>query len=128
MIRRPPRSTRTDTRFPYTTLFRSPDPHTVWHWHMTMLIGRIVYFLAYIYHFDSYLCQNDNMDATDHALISCLRKNARSTVAELAKKLKVSRGTVTNRIARLEDDRSEEHTSELQSLMSISYAVFCLKQ
>lgn len=44
------------------------------------------------------------MDALDHALISLLRKNARLTVATLAKKLNVSRGTISNRIARLEDD------------------------
>src|SRR3546814_7943394 len=71
MIRRPPRSTRTDTLFPYTTLFRSSDP--------------------------------------------------------------VDRGS--GGTGRLDDDggrdcgdRSEEHTSELQSLMRISYAVFCLKK
>src|SRR3546814_1321973 len=69
MIRRPPRSTRTDTLFPYTTLFRSrtgaPSPYS-----------------------DSRPLE----------------------------------------IAEVELDRSEEHTSELQSLMRISYAVFCLKK
>lgn len=43
------------------------------------------------------------MDATDHRLIALLRKDARTNVATLAKKLGVSRGTVTNRIVRLED-------------------------
>src|SRR3546814_4691199 len=68
MIRRPPRSTRTDTLFPYTTLFRSIDPELAHH-------------------------------ETRHA------------------------GPVV-----VSGARSEEHTSELQSLMRISYAVFCLKK
>ncbi len=45
------------------------------------------------------------MDATDQALVALLRQNARLNVADLAHKLKVSRGTVTNRIRRLEDDQ-----------------------
>ena len=45
------------------------------------------------------------MDATDQALIALLRQNARLNVADLAHKLKVSRGTVTNRIRKLEDDQ-----------------------
>ena len=45
------------------------------------------------------------MDQTDNALIALLRQNARLTVAVLAKKLKVSRGTVTNRLRKLEDDQ-----------------------
>src|SRR3546814_2419577 len=77
MIRRPPRSTRTDTLFPYTTLFRSSSERPVSHW--LQLSSVQVSF------------------------------NERST-----------------RPLRLR--RSEEHTSELQSLMRISYAVFCLKK
>src|SRR3546814_7298146 len=76
MIRRPPRSTRTDTLFPYTTLFRSARP------------------------------------ATDSA---CARRDAWP-------------GRRAPRFRRTADQRSEEHTSELQSLMRISYAVFCLKK
>src|SRR3546814_6669173 len=71
MIRRPPISTRTDTLFPYTTLFRSPRPR---------------------------------------------RERARSHRRERPLS-RAPRGR-----------RSEEHTSELQSLMRISYAVFCLKK
>src|SRR3546814_3094349 len=73
MIRRPPRSTRTDTLFPYTTLFRS-DRHHDQHRHRQMVLDRA------------------GETDTEHP------------------------------------GRSEEHTSELQSLMRISYAVFCLKK
>src|SRR3546814_5133479 len=82
MIRRPPRSTRTDTLFPYTTLFRSDEPAA---WPST----------------DT---PDDRLHPSDNA--------ARSTQSGLSR-------------AR---PRSEEHTSELQSLMRISYAVFCLKK
>src|SRR3546814_3272728 len=84
MIRRPPRSTRTDTLFPYTTLFRSDS--------ILVLGTRIHEFVCY-----------------GTALHNETRGWARST----------------NGQAR---PRSEEHTSELQSLMRISYAVFCLKR
>src|SRR3546814_9642759 len=85
MIRRPPRSTRTDTLFPYTTLFRSIDK--------------------------------------------------RQKILDLAHS--IDPGFVDEVVNLLDDDeatkiqkklRSEEHTSELQSLMRISYAVFCLKK
>src|SRR3546814_8127821 len=82
MIRRPPRSTRTDTLFPYTTLFRSLQGKTI------------------------------------------------APVQEMCGKLKAAldarHSSDTLILART--DRSEEHTSELQSLMRISYAVFCLKK
>src|SRR3546814_7009679 len=82
MIRRPPRSTRTDTLFPYTTLFRSP--------------------------FAVRPRRQDNpvVGPVDH---------------RLAHRSAPGRNILTPR-------RSEEHTSELQSLMRISYAVFCLKK
>src|SRR3546814_19429573 len=82
MIRRPPRSTRTDTLFPYTTLFRAPRSRGP---------GRL-----------------------------------RPPGAQLPRPcgaLRCAAGTAAWPSAR----RSEEHTSELQSLMRISYAVFCLK-
>src|SRR3546814_2439124 len=82
MIRRPPRSTRTDTLFPYTTLFRS-------------LRMRAYY-------------------AHPGPLCGCRRPCARTD----------TRRHRSHPRAR----RSEEHTSELQSLMRISYAVFCLKK
>src|SRR3546814_2837719 len=75
MIRRPPRSTRTDTLFPYTTLFRSLEPAN-----------------------PAYETRIFGPDRVAHTDVQRLRL------------------------------RSEEHTSELQSLMRISYAVFCLKK
>src|SRR3546814_8657377 len=76
MIRRPPRSTRTDTLFPYTTLFRS--------WQVIETSGQVLFgFMILLF--------NSIKDGHSNA-------------------------------------RSEEHTSELQSLMRISYAVFCLKK
>src|SRR3546814_3115523 len=77
MIRRPPRSTRTDTLFPYTTLFRSPGAPMM-----------------------------------------------RNVIRHPTAPASAPPATMANRTP----NRSEEHTSELQSLMRISYAVFCLKK
>src|SRR3546814_7565012 len=93
MIRRPPRSTRTDTLFPYTTLFRS-FRHT----------GRRGYRSGRI-SVRQLRLRDIEPDAADHARS---RPRAGRAAAHRA--------------------RSEEHTSELQSLMRISYAVFCLKK
>src|SRR3546814_7756749 len=91
MIRRPPRSTRTDTLFPYTTLFRSFPPAQP-------------FFTSSI---ESTIPEHSNIppNPTHHAL----------------PQLKCPTTWSFNL-------RSEEHTSELQSLMRISYAVFCLKK
>src|SRR3546814_10506340 len=97
MIRRPPRSTRTDTLFPYTTLFRSNS------W-MIGLTGDVLV-PAYV------------------MMASCLiGMAALPFVIETAGQS--LRGTEIPGTSA----RSEEHTSELQSLMRISYAVFCLKK
>src|SRR3546814_5576612 len=85
MIRRPPRSTRTDTLFPYTTLFRSPD-----------------------------------------ALLVMTVEGGKRVVIQLAPDFAPAHVANIRALARA--GRSEEHTSELQSLMRISYAVFCLKK
>src|SRR3546814_1471468 len=103
MIRRPPRSTRTDTRFPYTTLFRSP------------MVGGT-----------ADLVRADEL----HIVKLGLLKKIYEDTAEL---LQVSFGkeminVLSRAFAAIEVPRSEEHTSELQSLMRISYAVFCLKK
>src|SRR3546814_1740009 len=97
MIRRPPRSTRTDTLFPYTTLFRSPSDSSSSYAASTMrrLRSRIW-----------------------SRLISTTRLAERASHCTGASALATAPGV----------DRSEEHTSELQSLMRISYAVFCLKK
>src|SRR3546814_4457966 len=84
MIRRPPRSTRTDTLFPYTTLFRS----------------EAVPF-------------ETTLHVRDHCLCLAAQRAARALARRFDQALR---------------PRSEEHTSELQSLMRISYAVFCLKK
>src|SRR3546814_3494502 len=89
MIRRPPRSTRTDTLFPYTTLFRSA---------FTSLV-------------QDYLIAHGQMQEADAGRMIALMGDA-----------ELDEGNIYECL------RSEEHTSELQSLMRISYAVFCLKK
>src|SRR3546814_7279330 len=95
MIRRPPRSTRTDPLFPYTTLFRSPR------WKRSERPAR----------------QRLLPLRRTASLLPCHGHHRRSCAGVLLRRLR-RRGAV----------RSEEHTSELQSLMRISYAVFCLKK
>src|SRR3546814_5317494 len=99
MIRRPPRSTRTDTLFPYTTLFRS-HPRVR---HHRPLSGRL----------------------RRGVLRQAARARRHADEEDLAGRLPHLRRLL--RAPGLEG-RSEEHTSELQSLMRISYAVFCLKK
>ena len=60
-------------------------------------------FLPKKWHFGRRDCHNDSMDTADQQLLSLLRKDARTSVATLAQKLGVSRGTVTNRVTKLED-------------------------
>src|SRR3546814_6777096 len=98
MIRRPPRSTRTDTLFPYTTLFRSD----------AVTYGQGV---QWIVHKD-----------VPNEVVTAFLELAYSD--EAAARLDRTFPEHAHR----ENDRSEEHTSELQSLMRISYAVFCLKK
>src|SRR3546814_3381103 len=112
MIRRPPRSTRTDTLFPYTTLFRSD------HAEGDLPVGVAAGFL-----------REHGGDLTAHPGLGGLRGlgalgDDRAALAqewtgkaEDDERGERQRGQVA---------RSEEHTSELQSLMRISYAVFCL--
>src|SRR3546814_9789376 len=105
MIRRPPRSTRTDTLFPYTTLFRSGvAEHALLEVEFVVEIVRI-----------------------DHPHARKALGDRTEIVEEIDVVVLVDLGRPVDRIA-LEDRRSEEHTSELQSLMRISYAVFCLKK
>src|SRR3546814_2140561 len=101
MIRRPPRSTRTDTLFPYTTLFRSRPA---------------------------------DIDYSDRVQLRNLHKRLVHIAISVISSIKVSGHRLgehlmalnTDQLDRRISDRSEEHTSELKSLMRISYAVFCL--
>src|SRR3546814_5932890 len=107
MIRRPPRSTRTDTLFPYTTLFRSPDIHAQPGNVDAQRLERLQVQIAV-------------MPVWIGDLVSVARL---LVVVEEVVGVCVDLGTNLQLEA---DSRSEEHTSELQSLMRISYAVFCL--
>src|SRR3546814_5999094 len=100
MTLRPPRATRTDTLFPYTTLFRSR--------HFLQSSGGVAEADAI------------GIDSRVHLQ----RRRCGSGAVFPARPDPAGRG----RDARLAAQRSEEHTSELQSLMRISYAVFCLKK
>src|SRR3546814_8725222 len=100
MLRRPPRSTRTDTLFPYTTLFRS-----AWGWRIGFWLSVVIVGIGYYV----------RTQVSDSPIFTAAKEkiekdaNAGYGLIEVFK-------------------RSEEHTSELQSLMRISYAVFCLKK
>src|SRR3546814_8236841 len=110
MIRRPPKSTRTDTLFPYTTLFRSKSFERI---HRGNLVGMGVLPLQF-----------REGEGQEELGLTGRETFALTGLADLKPREEV---TVTYT---REDGttRSEEHTSELQSLMRISYAVFCLKQ
>src|SRR3546814_6604325 len=101
MIRRPPRSTRTDTLFPYTTLFRSLTDR-----HRRRYRDRIGNDAGFVLLDRAHFC---GLPFGGHVLVN----NAEAAF-------------LRQRDRQL--GRSEEHTSELQSLMRISYAVFCLKK
>src|SRR3546814_6771261 len=103
MIRTPPRSTRTDTLFPYTTLFRSIDAD---------MLSDMLKFVE---------------GATKMELDSGYQLGDSSGWQSL---WETSLAAMEHRREPLAvvEERSEEHTSELQSLMRISYAVFCLKK
>src|SRR3546814_2959329 len=106
MIRLPPRSTRTDTLFPYTTLFRSDC--------VALLVAQSV-------------------DASQRGLALPIAMFVHGQRAPVATPPRVKAGSALRMgwrmaIAAPARTRSEEHTSELQSLMRISYAVFCLKK
>src|SRR3546814_7459927 len=106
MIRRPPRSTRTDTLFPYTTLFRSIDYHAP----------------ARLDERSAIAARISRLGRTGFTLhCGIFRGGERLTDIEI-------RYAHIDRDSGRPTPRSEEHTSELQSLMRISYAVFCLKK
>src|SRR3546814_1093645 len=105
MIRRPPRSTRTDTLFPYTTLFRSSSLQPV------KPEKNNAYEIGYKY--------EERKWALDLASFLYDYKDLQVSSFQGAQEQITNAATARG---------SEEHTSELQSLMRISYAVFCLKK
>src|SRR3546814_5924334 len=115
MIRLPPRFTCTDPLFPYSTLFRS----SVWRVTMKSLTNQPMHFevlaLSLYAHIPGEIpafveAKNENSSCHSHGKLSSLSPFRRPNTGKRP------------------DARSEEHTSELQSLMRISYAVFCLKK
>src|SRR3546814_4836116 len=133
MIRRPPRSTRTDTLFPYTTLFRSAPLAGF----REVIVGGQT---LYVSNDGRYMLQGSlyDMDAKrdlSEASLAGLRRELLKTIPvsdRIVFAPKDPRYTVAvftdvecGFCRKLHSQRSEEHTSELQSLMRISYAVFC---
>src|SRR3546814_8907508 len=117
MIRRPPRSTRTDTLFPYTTLFRS-------------LVEAIFHLAAEHLADSGQLLSEPAEQAAEIALppvffLAGLEEPADALERRMGG---IAQALLQARVHVLHVQRSEEHTSELQSLMRISYAVFCLKK
>src|SRR3546814_2099167 len=105
MIRRPPRTTRTATLLPYTTLCRS--------------YGRSLPYARK---------QESQADEMGLMLAAAACYNPEEAIALWERMDQASGGPAPPEFASTHPSRSEEHTSELQSLMRISYAVFCLKK
>src|SRR3546814_4421424 len=105
IVRRQPRSTRTDPLFPYTTLFRARAAPALARW---------------------------VTDAPDAMPTSSSYRSTRQMFGRLEVRptgqFAIRYSLMDGHSLKFDDERSEEHTSELQSLMRISYAVFCLKK
>src|SRR3546814_1931476 len=112
MLRRQPESTRTDNPFPYTTLFRSRDDAQGWTLTATAPALSIL----------AQLCSRHSALPRRKSICSTVKPPSPAMQCALSSPIRESShdGCYTA--------RSEEHTSELQSLMRISYAVFCLKK
>src|SRR3546814_5843894 len=108
MIRRPPRSTRTDTLFPYTTRFRSPSPTQRALRLRRGRRGKTGKDLQLVHDPNHRFRHRERMEIDQQSKLQSGEAHVREQLRAM--------------------DRSEEHTSELQSLMRISYAVFCLKK
>src|SRR3546814_6073714 len=127
MIRRPPRSTRTDTLFPYTTLFRSRFVPGEFHDSSPRLIGILIQWARLVK-------RGERHEGSGEASADVILPGGRTAMLGAGKRRRKLGEVVAERIV---DEivrcgwkegevlgRSEEHTSELQSLMRISYAVF----
>src|SRR3546814_6731353 len=110
MRRRPPRSTRTYTLFPYTTLFRSRA-------FAAQLLSQV----------DTMGKKMHRIETVNEQLTHEIAVLKRHKFAKRSEQLSPDQGSLLDDLLDT-DIRSEEHTSELQSLMRISYAVFCLKK
>src|SRR3546814_2454617 len=135
MIRRPPRSTRTDTLFPYTTLFRSQSlsvrrdsalrrRRLTSKWFGGRAWAEFGAPAAYLQPCQKFRLSYYSLTLHSYAG-SVFRSPAPDDVTAVPQKLSLG---VLMGLADPPGNRSEEHTSELQSLMRISYAVFCLKK
>src|SRR3546814_5824846 len=125
MLRRPPRSTRTDTLFPYTTLFRSADRRRLCGTRQGIGGSRLrAVGAAYWRPFSPAKFQLDRF-AHEVGLVLTIPQHGLDPAERPFRK---SRHRLFRVNPRATCRRSEEHTSELQSLMRISYAVFCLKK
>src|SRR3546814_1230287 len=107
MIRQPPRTTRTEPLFPYTTLFRSSDRQ-----HHIFERGEL---------------RQQEMEL-EHKAETLQPQPGAGVAVKVADILAVDQHGPAGGAVQKAEQRSEEHTSELQSLMRISYAVFCLKK
>src|SRR3546814_2327224 len=110
MLRRPPRSTLTDTLFPYTTLFRSDR--------LREQVTALARELKVVGLMNTQFAIQTDVDGDARIFLLEVNPRASRTVPFVSKATGVPLAKI----------RSEEHTSELQSLMRISYAVFCLKK
>src|SRR3546814_2309727 len=119
MIRRPPRSTRTDTLFPYTTLFRS-EGDAQGGGGLGLVVAVLLQGLLDGGAFDF-------LDVRGQGAAGGFARTQGARVGRGGRGAGVAGGCGI-RADEGGGDRSEEHTSELQSLMRISYAVFCLKK
>src|SRR3546814_6119000 len=118
MILRPPRSTRTDTRFPYTTLFRSCS-----------LRSRPATPRSPTLRARSFICQNESWRSGEStASFTSPPPSTRAPSSSASRQTALAFQSVPVPASSSRSARSEEHTSELQSLMRHSYAVFCLKK
>src|SRR3546814_6088217 len=115
MILRPPRSTRTDTLFPYTTLFRSVDAPVAWTIVRRTLASRAE---------ETVIGSSGGRGSESETFFRPAISPDGRMLAYATRHLAETR----LRVRDLTTGRSEEHTSELQSLMRISYAVFCFQK